>query len=440
MFSAESTRLRSQVSPINTIIDDQSNSVFLRRPHVGVDTVIRDVKYITPATGTAGVGFGQEHVFEIGKQGTIFTKCWLKAVYSPIQPSATSTYVRFQDHIGYAQIREVYTSYGSTPLFRWRAPWFHIRIGKYLSREKREAMDELIQSNRSQAQRSNLTQNGFNSYTPLLLPHSFTPGQCMRLVALSQKYSITVSIQEAQRLLQTDGNINDYINDTVRNSVRYSLLVDFYHLRDQVGSHLVRETLSSQGVTHLVFEPKFQEFQIQNHTPNFVYQFGLRTSGVIKTLYFYLVPQQLLTTNGYCNFFMTSNNPTPALTGPNGLFPYDPIGNISIQANGVPVTRQEVTDYQIMKYLMMFENHTAPVGENVFFLTASFNTEAENANYGNIVLANLDDPKFYLQFGASGTGTNSFTGVAQILVLHLIYVHYNFFQMQDHELNVVFAT
>lgn len=440
MFSAESTRLRSQVSPINTIIDDQSNSVFLRRPHVGVDTVIRDVRFVTPASGTAGVGFGQEHVFEIGKQATIFTKCWLKAAYNPIPLRNNATYVRFQDHIGYAQIKEVTTSYGSTPLFRWRAPWFHVRISKYLCRDKREIMDELIQSNRSSAQRSQLTQSGFNSYTPLLLPHSFTPGQCMRLVALSQKYTINVSIWEVEKLLQTDGTINDYSTDDIKNGVRFSLLVDFYHLRDQVGSHLVAETLSDKGVTHMVFEPKFQEFQIQNSTPNFVFEFPLRTSGVIKTLYFYLVPQQCLNVNGNCNFFMVSNNPQPPILGPNGVVPYDPIGNIGINANGVPVTRQEVTDYQILKYLMMFENHTAPAGENIFFLTASFNTEAENANYGNIVLANLDDPKFNIQFGATGTGIDPFTGKAQTLILQLIYVHYNFLQMQDHELNVVFAT
>ncbi len=461
-FASAQETARAQITPLNSIVDDQTANVFFEIPHSATDTCIRDYHYIRPLQDVSIVNSSGNYAYwEFSKEATLNTKWILRTQWTPIPVAATSTFARYQDYAGIAEINNIVISYGSNEIYNYYYHWIWVRQKLWLPLEKAAAWLEMVKGEKSEAQRSQLTQAGFITWTNLCVPNSFLRSQCWRIVALSQRLRLSVSFNQIESLLQTDNPAATFTAGFITPlgstpATQHNLGVDWYHTNDGVTGALVAKTLTEKGVTHLVFYPRHVTFLLNSGSNPVGFAAGtnvgangpnsgipLERSGVSRTIDYWITFTVLDpgTAGPGGNYFIVSNNPTPLPSPPQGplIAPYNPIGTIYMEGNGVFYIRQNVAEFDWMRYFYKAENHSCLPGDNLFFITSSLDCESENANYGNLALVNVDNLQLFIPFGINGTGISPANPeLSQTLTLHLLYEKLNFIQFQDHEVNRVF--
>lgn len=425
--------LRANVASLSPLVTDNNVSAWLPQAPQAIADFLRDTKYLSPQNVS---GFGQTNRFELTKQGTSLMGVTIRSVFSAI-PITSGTFVRYMDFIGIAQFKELRVLYVGNLIFKYGKEYMFVRIRKWLTDEKRDAINQAIYGEQTPAQRSALTQAGFDTYTPAMWPNSYATDQATPIVTLSQKLNFEFDSDTIVNLLQTDGTITAY--DLTINTVTYTILPDYIHTIESDTQFLVAKSKEENGIPYLLSNKTYIQKINVSAAPliDQFTEFRMLNRGVVKGVYFYLVALRLLQTPGSNEYFEISNNPVPA----NPLLTaYDPIDHFEMEANGVFAIRGVNRD-RFNRFIIHPFYHSSRPGDNIFFWSWSLTPETENAAFGNLAFANLDNPILRIWWGPSGTGFDPVTGDPnlQVLVLHILYFVYTYIQFQGGDVTEVFV-
>lgn len=437
--------LRANITPISPLITDPDSSAFLPvAPHALAD-FLRDTRVIGPSVGST---HGETISWEIVKNSATMFGTTLRCRRPAIPVPAGATFVRWCDWVGIAEIKEVRLSYYGQNIFKFDRDYLMDRIRATSDQTKLDAYRACIAGDLTSAQRSQLTQNGFTTWTPLMFPFSFDTTQSLPVVTLAQKVIIEVDVEPLNMVLQTDLSTSTAITS----ATVFDLYADYYQLTEPETAFLTDKSKTSDGIAYLNSNKVRKQVATFSIAPSSTVQsqeVRLFNQGTVKELKFFFIPQQLRTTVYGNDFFVTSNNPSP-LPAPNGVVSmgaYTEILNFYMQAGGVDAIRQQIISNGLgwLKNLYFKQYHSGFPGENRYAWSWSMSPETENAALGNLAFANLDTPTLTINFNATqgalqgGTGVNPVTAGTQTLVCYIMYYVYTYIQCQAGEIIEAFV-
>ena len=423
--------LRANVTSINPLLTDENTSAWTPQAPAAISDFLRDSKFL----GAQGpTGFGQTVILELTKQGTSFSGLTIRSRKAPVAV-ISGTFARYQDCIGLAEIKELRLMYVGNLLCRYNRYYMFTRFRMWLTDEKRSLMFEATGCGFTPAERSVQTQLGWTTYTPAMLPFQFDTSQSSPIVALAQKLRVEIDIDTFDNLLQTDGVIGLYAASA---TTQIDFIPDYVHTTDYETNALVAAAKSDQGIPYLISNYYYeQQFPISALPGTISTDVRLLNRGVVKSMYFFFVPQRLVQSIGQNEYFQIANDPVPISPL---MSPYDEIDHFEMEANGVFAIRSVAVALWI-KTLYKAAYHSSRFGDNIYFWSWSLSPETENASFGNLAFANLDNPILRIYWGPSGTGPDPILGpaTAQVLLLFVQYLTYTFFQYQGGDVTNVFV-
>lgn len=426
--------LRAAVTSVSPLITNQNVSPFFPAPPVAISDYLRDTKDLQ---FQSGFQLGDTLTLDLSKQATSLGVCRLLIQWPavPVNPLDTG-FVRLMDYVGYAVIREVRVKYFGNTIYRYGNPYLFTRNQKWYGIERKASVDENVQGNKTQAQRSFFLQNGGVTLTDLLLPNTQDTTQYLPIVDLAQKLTIEIDTDIPDNLLQTNStNPGQYV-PLLQAGIRFALRLDYFHTIDRVTKTLITKSKEANGIPYLISNKAvFQSYVVQVAPGVPSLEFRMLNKGVTKSYYFYFVPQRLLQTRFANDYFMIANN--PAIPVPNSS-PYEEILNFQMETNGVFLMRPIMQPF-FNKFDYHSYYHSAFPGANLYFVSWSMNPEAENSALGNAAFANFDNPIKTIFFGPNGTGVDPVTQGIQMLQMQTLQFQYTYIQIQNGDILEVFV-
>lgn len=426
--------MRINVLSISPLLTSDKVSSFFPSGVSRVADHLRDTRFLGPNQQIANA-YGNTVEWDITKQGAFFQKLYLRNVHSP-QPVVSGTYVRVTDFAALAEIKEVNVRYTSNLIMRYSKWYMFIRYRKWLNDEKRSLMNPAVGGELTDAQRSIITQNGFETLADLLYLLSFDSTQSTPIFALSQKLTIGITFEQGPAVLQTDGLISDYMNYRCQPQ----LIVDFYHVTEKEQRAIIGLTMQRFGIPYIISNKEYLQLAHDvtkvagDMTP---FSIKLVGRGAVKGMYFMLIPELLVNQAINNDWFMIANNPVPL---PANMSPYGGLDRFEVTSLGMKLVNPDagLINFNKTNYTMMY--HSASYGDNIFFWSFSIDPEAENAALGYLGMGNTNDAQLHLYFDTTtGTGPDPNNPAnPQRLLCVIVMLGYTYVQFQGGDVTEVF--
>lgn len=450
----DATFLRANVAAISPLITDPDTNPFLpQAPHACSD-FLRDTRIIQAASGS---NHQHQYIhFHITKTASslfrMYLRCRRPAIAVPTGLTPNATFLRWVDGVAISEIADFRIHYGSTDILRYSADYILRRIKNTLEPNRLEAYENCTLLNKTDAVRSQLTQQGCTTFLPVMLPSGFDVSQSMPIIQNAQIMHVTFEVRPLRQVLNCDSSV--YQPDATVNCI-FDLYCDYYILTEPENAFLTSKSQTDDGIAYLNSNRmivQHNQVQVLNTiTAATDVDITLLTKGCVKEFEFWMTPVQLKSTDLGNDFWVTSNNPIP-IPSPNGapaMGPYGEISSWGITCSGTDCVRKAImTNGGILwnKNLYFKDYHTGRPGENRYGWSWSLAPEMENAALGNLAFSNLSTPTLTLTFPPNntlglpgGTGVNPVSGLNQTLDVTILYYTYGYTQWQGGDINEVFT-
>lgn len=346
--------------------------------------------------------FNGENNFEFAKQAHLIKDICLRSQLPPQIIAPLGNPGNYIDHLGYALIDYFDITFGSNQLYRRQAYDLYFKYRKALESEKRDAVNDLIEGDKTTAQRNQDLLNGVDLLTDMFLPFELHSTQAFPLLSVSQKLRMTLKTRALQNLVQLpvpgttitqNGNLN------------FSIIAKVVHLTGREADLILDFTRDSQGVSYLIHQNVRQnQDDISSLQTGFISNTKLSSiTKPIRFLQFALIPTKLMNDTGRNDYFFFQPQPNPGPI-PAGMTPYNPIQSWSMEANGQIIQRSVPRAYTVIRdhYMMNPSQH----GDEIFTQYYDQYPHSVNASIGYMDYTNLNNVVLSLVFGVGGTGTD----------------------------------
>lgn len=370
--------------------------------------------------------------FEIPKLGHMIYDLSVHHLLAPrvtANPPLSPGY--YVDHLGYAIMDYFRIYFGSNTPYERQMYDLYFRYRKQYSQEKRDTINELIQGDRTIAQRTNTFLNGGELFTDMMLPFGDHYNMALPIVVLSQKTRFTYRTKALQNIINLP--VVGSTASTAANQLdNIELIVKVVHLTGTEADMLVGMSQTDPGIAYMIHQEVRQlNDEFGSTVPN--YQAHIKLSGITKPimlLQWALIPSKLVNDTGRNDFFFFA--PQTAIgPPPPGWSPYTPIQNWDITANGQIIQRQTTRNYN--KLYNWYKTNESPSGDEIFTQNYSMYPHSVNSATGYLDYTTLNNPVLNITFGTGGTGFDPDAGAptAQLLRLIVIALDYNFWFLKS---------
>lgn len=328
---------------------------------------------------------GVEMSFEIPKLATCLSDLILRIVVPPSTIAPLGAQAYYVDHLGFAIIKCFNVNFGSNQVYTREKYDLYFKYRHALGIEKTDAVNRMVQGDRTLAQRNAFLLNGGTLLIPLNLP--FTTHQSMELpiVTLSQKTRFNYQSESFQNLWNPPAGVPG-VTVTPQGPFDISLRIMVVHPTGDEAAFLLAMSQSSDGICYMIHQNVRQnadDFASQQNNFEMVCKLSAMTKP-LKILYWGLIPTKIQNNTGRNDFFMFSPTPTPV---PQGMTAYSPIESWRIEANGMIVQREIEADYNQLYQHFLY--HESFCGNELFFQTYSEYPHSVNAACGYLDYTNL---------------------------------------------------
>lgn len=398
------TSLSGAVAPLVTVSTAQAseidkNSVYVPRDWRKSTPFVKDEVRID----TLGVPvFNGENNFEFAKQAHFIQDICLRSQFPPQIIAPAGSPGHYVDHVGYAMIDYFDIVFGSNQLYRRQALDLYFKYRKALETEKRDAVNDLIEGDKTIAQRNQSLLNGMDNYTDMFLPFELHTTQAFPLMSVSQKVRMTLKTKALQNLIQLpvagttitqNGNLN------------FSLIARVVHVTGKEADLVLDFTRDNEGISYLIHQNVRQnQDDIMSLTNGFIANIKLSSiTKPIRFLQWALIPTKLQNDTGRNDYFFFQPQPNPGPVPP-GMTPYNFVQSWAMEANGQIIQRSVPRKYTVIRDHAMM--NPAPHGDEIFTQYYDNYPHSVNATIGYMDYTNLNNVVLQITFGTGGTGTD----------------------------------
>lgn len=343
-----------------------------------------------------------EMSFEIPKVAHFIRDICLQSIAPPniIAPAGNPGF--YVDHLGYALIDYFRIMFGANLLYERQAYDLYFKYRKALEVEKRDAVNDLIQGDKTQAQRNQFLINGGELYTDMFLPFEMHNSQAFPILAVAQKLRFILKTQPFLNLIQTP-----VAGTTVTSTTgwQFNLIARVIHVTGLEADMVLDMTRDEEGVTYLIHQNVRQNSDDIASVAN-GFQARIKLSSIVKPIRFIqwaFVPTKLINNTGRNDQFFFQPQPFPGPV-PAGMTPYNPIQNWSLESNGQIIQRQVPRTYTVIRDHYLY--NPAPHGDEIFSQYYDEFPHSVNATMGYLDWTNLNNVVLNATFGTGGTGTD----------------------------------
>lgn len=400
------TALTGTVAPLVTVDTSDAdrldyNCMFCARQWKKTTPFVIDNLIIEPL-GTSLLGV--EMSFEIPKLATLLSDMVLTCNVPPVTITPPFAQAAYVDYLAYAIIDTFKINFGSNQLYVREGLDLYVDKVYALGIEKSDAVDKMVQGNKTLAQRNGFLQTGGSLITPLNLPFSSHQSMALPLVTLSQKLRFTFKSRALQNITTLPAAVPGTVL-TPQGPFDFKLKILVVHPTGDEAANLLKMSQQSDGIAYMIHQnvrqnsDDFQSFQNN-------YEINCKMSGITKPLkvaYWGLIPTKLQNDTGTNDFYCFTPQPTPV---PVGMSPYSPVDHWSIEANGQIIQRAVTADYNQVYQHQMY--HESFVQRGLFFQTYSEYPHSVNAACGYMDYTNLNNPVLKVTLGLGGTGPDPY--------------------------------
>jgi hypothetical protein len=433
------TTLVGTAAPLLTVaVSDtdelESNSPFLPRAWLRSTPFLLDDQIISPSNLAR---LNADINFDLPKLATILYDVALSFAAPPVLTTGPSLEPSFYvDQLGFALIVYFRIIFGSNQIFDVQPYDLYMKYRFNLTRERLEAINELIYGDSTTAERTALLANGTGAnpmIIPLWLPLSDDPTQSMPIVTLSQRTRFTLQTDTLRNITQS--SVLNALTPT--GDFNFNLLITVAYTTGDESNYFLSMAEQNQGLAYMIHQAVRQNTD-DAFSQASGYEFVTKLSSLTKPLsilYFGFVPAKLLDNTGRNDRFFFKPNPPPPV--PRGMSPYNPILGYKIDSNGLDIQRYVQRNlYRLYKRQSYFPS---PSGDEIFFQPYTLNTMAVNASLGYLDYSNLNNPTIRVTFGVGGTGVDPDDPLLpQKLRLIVIAFDYNFLFFKSGNLSRAF--
>lgn len=394
------TSLTGTVAPLLTVdtCDEARldyNSQFLPRQWKKTTPYVIDCMEIQ-SNGQNGLSIPMD--FEVPKLASSVVNMVLRAQVPPSTINPINNPAYYVDHLGYAMIDEFRINFGSNQVYTRQGQDLYFKYRHALGIEKTSAVNDMIQGDKTIAQRSSFLQNGGNLLVDMNLPFQTQDANALPIIVLSQKTRFSYKSKTLQQISTTPVPGTTITNQS---PWQHSLRAMVLHPTGDESAYLLKMSQESDGIAYMIHQNVRQNADDFSTTQNgVVLQAKLSAmTKPLKSLYWSLIPTRLQNDTGFNDIFMYTPNPIPT---PPGMNPYNPVQSWRIEANGQIIQRDIESDYnQIYQHYLYHESFP---DNQIFFQTYSQYPHSVNAAMGYLDYTNLNNPVLYMRMGVGGTG------------------------------------
>lgn len=401
------TNLTGVVSPL--LLSDVKNpqelcytSPFLPRYWTKTVPFAIDHVRITPCNNAK---LNAENIFEIAKLGHGISDFIIRTTFPPgtVTGGVAGTQANYTDHLGYDFWEQMKLNFLSNDVYDVKPYDCYFEYRRNFEVEKRDAINDEIQGDKSTAIRTANFANGVTVMTDFFLPFVKASKKMLPLCTLSQKVRatlITRPLNEFTRIqVPTVSNEVATFNNV---DISMELILEIVHLSVNESSYFLAMSQEQSGIGYMIHKHINQLTErIATLTPNA--RVGVSLCGIskpIRILSFALLPEAMSNnTNRNDRFFFNPNPPPPI---PAGLSPYAPITQWEIEANGHIIVRAL---YEDQSRIHLHRRYCiSPHGDYFYDFYFGLEVDAVDKSTGFMDFSNLPNAKLYITTGADGTG------------------------------------
>lgn len=343
-----------------------------------------------------------EMAFEFPKLAHMIKDISVRTITPPFVIAPPGNPAFYVDHVGYAMFEYLRMQFGSNQLYERQPYDNYFKYRKALEIERRDAVNDLINGDKTMAQRQLSLVNGDELYTDNFLPFEQHTTQAFPLLTISQKLRILLKTQPIQNITQTPIPGTTL---TQNGLFDFSILAKVVHLTGREADFILDMSRDEEGITYLIHQNVRQNSDdLGNVTTGF--QPRIKLSSIQKPIRFLqwaLVPTKLQNNTGRNDMFFFQPQPFPGPV-PAGMTPYNVLQNWSMEANGQIIQRVVPRKYTVIRDHALY--NPAPHGDEIFTQYYDQYPHAVNATIGYCDYTNLNNVVLIPTFGVGGTGTD----------------------------------
>lgn len=375
------------------------HSIYVPRDWRKSTPFVKDEIVITPN----GVSvYNGENTFDFAKQGHLIEDIVLRTQHPPYVVAPAGNPVEYVDHLGFAIIDYFDIIFGANQLYRRTKYDLYFKYRKAEEIEKRNATNDLVQGDKTIAQRSTFLLNGGDTWTDMYLPFELHTTQAFPLLSISQKLRMVLKSEAFNNLIH---NPVAGTTVTINGQLNFSIIARVVHLTSREADLILDFTRDNEGLTYLIHQNVRQNQDDILSTQNgFVANIKLSSiQKPIRFLQWALIPTKLMNNTGRNDFFFFQPQPFPGPVPP-GMTPYQPTVQWAMEANGQIIQRVVPRVYTVIRDHKKY--NPAPHGDEIFTQYYDEYPHSVNATIGYSDYTNLNNVVLQITFGTGGTGTD----------------------------------